>query len=253
MVTATDIFTVKDKLALVTGSTRGLGKTFACGLIDAGASVIIHGTDPNHAAQVADELGAAGSTGFRVDNPAAVADGIDKLMETWGVPDILVNNAGIQRRNPIGEFTDSDWDEIIGVNLSGVFHVTRPIATAMAKRGSGKIIMIGSVQSRLGRATISPYCATKGGVAMFAQGLAAELSPKNVQVNTLSPGYFDTDLNAALVADAEFSAWVAGRTPAGRWGDPNELIGPLLFLASSASDFVTGQNLAVDGGMTAVV
>ncbi len=248
-----DLFTVTNKLALVTGSTRGLGATLAQGLIDAGAKVIIHGTDSERAAQCAAKMGAAGSIGFRVDDPAAVAAGITEVLETFGTPDILVNNAGIQRRNPISDFTDSDWDEIIGVNLSGVFHVTRPIAAAMAKRGSGKIIMIGSVQSRLGRATIAPYCATKGGVAMFAQGLAAELSPKNVQVNTLSPGYFDTDLNAALVADPEFSAWVEKRTPAGRWGDPKELIGPLLFLSSDASAFVTGQNLAVDGGMTAVV
>lgn len=253
MVPTTEIFKVTDKIALVTGSTRGLGKTLAHGLIQAGAQVIIHGTDPVRATEVAKELGAAGAVGFRVDEPAAVTVGIEKLIAQWGVPDILVNNAGIQRRNPISEFTDTDWEDIIGVNLSGVFHVTRPIAAAMAERGSGKIIMIGSVQSRLGRATIAPYCATKGGVAMFAQGLAAELSPKNVQVNTLSPGYFDTDLNAALVADAEFSAWVAKRTPAGRWGDPQELVGPLLFLVSSASNFVTGQNLAVDGGMTAVV
>ncbi|CAB0533786.1 3-phenylpropionate-dihydrodiol/cinnamic acid-dihydrodiol dehydrogenase [Corynebacterium diphtheriae] len=223
-------FSVVDKLALVTGSTRGLGRVLAQGLIEAGARVVVHGSDAQRA-------------------EAAVSE----VIERFGAPDILVNNAGIQRRNPIEVFEDQDWDDIVGVNLSGVFHVTRPVASAMKAAGRGKIVMVGSVQSRLGRATIAPYCATKGGVAMFAQGLAAELSPFNVQVNTLSPGYFDTDMNAALVADEEFSGWVCKRTPAGRWGDPRELVGPLLFLASEASSFVTGQNLAVDGGMTAVV
>ncbi|OSQ04181.1 gluconate 5-dehydrogenase [Corynebacterium diphtheriae] len=227
-------FSVVDKLALVTGSTRGLGRVLAQGLIEAGARVVVHGSDAQRA-------------------KAATEAAVSEVIESFGAPDILVNNAGIQRRNPIEVFEDQDWDDIVGVNLSGVFHVTRPVASAMKAAGRGKIVMVGSVQSRLGRATIAPYCATKGGVAMFAQGLAAELSPFNVQVNTLSPGYFDTDMNAALVADEEFSGWVCKRTPAGRWGDPRELVGPLLFLASEASSFVTGQNLAVDGGMTAVV
>ncbi|VEH05717.1 gluconate 5-dehydrogenase [Corynebacterium kutscheri] len=246
-------FNIAGKLAFVTGSTRGLGATLAAGLIAHGAKVIIHGSNPETAQQQAAVLGAHGSVGFRVDNPEATAEAMAQLLDQFGTPDILVNNAGIQRRNPIAQFSDADWRDIVGTNLSGVFHVTRPIAAAMQQRGSGKIIMIGSVQSRLGRATIAPYCATKGGVAMFAQGLAAELSKDNIQVNTISPGYFDTDMNKALVDDPEFSAWVANRTPAGRWGNPNELIGPLVFLASDASSFITGQNLAVDGGMTTVV
>lgn len=246
-------FDVTGKLALVTGSTRGLGRTLAAGLISAGAHVIVHGSDKQRAAAVAEELGAYGAIGCPLTDAQATNAAISEMLQEYGTPDILVNNAGIQRRNPIEQFEDSDWDDIIGVNLSGVFHVTKPIAAAMKSAGHGKIIMIGSAQSRLGRATIAPYCATKGGVAMFAQGLAAELSPHNIQVNTLSPGYFDTDMNAALVADSEFTDWVCKRTPAGRWGNPQELVGPLLFLASDASSFVTGQNLAVDGGMTAVV
>ncbi|MHC9587270.1 SDR family oxidoreductase [Corynebacterium diphtheriae] len=225
-------FSVVDKLALVTGSTRGLGRVLAQGLIEAGARVVVHGSDAQRAEAAAAELGACGFMACDVRDAAATEAAVSEVIEV---------------------FEDQDWDDIVGVNLSGVFHVTRPVASAMKTAGRGKIVMVGSVQSRLGRATIAPYCATKGGVAMFAQGLAAELSPFNVQVNTLSPGYFDTDMNAALVADEEFSGWVCKRTPAGRWGDPRELVGPLLFLASEASSFVTGQNLAVDGGMTAVV
>lgn len=246
-------FGVVDKLALVTGSTRGLGRVLAQGLIEAGARVVVHGSDAQRAEAAAAELGACGFMACDVRDAVATEAAVSEVIERFGAPDILVNNAGIQRRNPIEVFEDQDWNDIVGVNLSGVFHVTRPVASAMKAAGRGKIVMVGSVQSRLGRATIAPYCATKGGVAMFAQGLAAELSPFNVQVNTLSPGYFDTDMNAALVADEEFSGWVCKRTPAGRWGDPRELVGPLLFLASEASSFVTGQNLAVDGGMTAVV
>ncbi|AEX77919.1 gluconate 5-dehydrogenase [Corynebacterium diphtheriae HC03] len=246
-------FSVVDKLALVTGSTRGLGRVLAQGLIEAGARVVVHGSDAQRAEAAAAELGACGFMACDVRDAVATEAAVSEVIERFGAPDILVNNAGIQRRNPIEVFEDQDWNDIVGVNLSGVFHVTRPVASAMKTAGRGKIVMVGSVQSRLGRATIAPYCATKGGVAMFAQGLAAELSPFNVQVNTLSPGYFDTDMNAALVADEEFSGWVCKRTPAGRWGDPRELVGPLLFLASEASSFVTGQNLAVDGGMTAVV
>lgn len=253
MSTQSALFDVSGHLAFITGSTRGLGAAFAQGLIAAGARVILHGSDPARAQQAAAALGAEGAIGFDMANKQAVATGVQELLDTYGTPNILVNNAGIQRRHPINEFPDNEWEEILGVNLGGVFHVTKPIAAAMAERGNGKIIMIGSVQSKLGRATIAPYCATKGGVAMFAQGLAAELSPQGIQVNTLSPGYFTTELNAPLVADEEFSAWVTGRTPAGRWGDPAELIGPLLFLASPASDFVTGHNLFVDGGLTAVV
>lgn len=246
-------FGVVDKLALVTGSTRGLGRVLAQGLIEAGARVVVHGSDTQRAEAAAAELGACGFMACDVRDAVATEAAVSEVIERFGAPDILVNNAGIQRRNPIEVFEDQDWNDIVGVNLSGVFHVTRPVASAMKAAGRGKIVMVGSVQSRLRRATIAPYCATKGGVAMFAQGLAAELSPFNVQVNTLSPGYFDTDMNAALVADEEFSGWVCKRTPAGRWGDPRELVGPLLFLASEASSFVTGQNLAVDGGMTAVV
>ena len=210
---STSLFDVSDRLALVTGSSRGLGRSLATALARAGARVIVHGRDR----------------------------------------DILVNNAGIQRRAPIHEFAVKDWDELMAANLSGVFYVTRFVAPAMVARGSGKIVNIASVQSRLARQTIAPYSAAKGGVAQLTAGMAADLARHGIQVNALSPGYFATEMNRDLVDDAEFTAWLTQRTPARRWGDFAELDGALLFLASDASSFVSGQNIFVDGGMTAVV
>src|SRR5699024_8575992 len=168
-------------------------------------------------------------------------------------PDILVNNAGLQRRAPLYEFAPADWDEIVDVNLSSVFYVSRWIIPGMVERGAGKIVNIGSVQSLLARETIAPYSATKGAVAQLTKGMAADLARHNIQVNTISPGYFATDMNRALVDDPDFSNWLAQRTPARRWGAPEELSGALLFLCSEASSFISGQNLFVDGGMTAGV
>ena len=164
-----------------------------------------------------------------------------------------MNNAGIQRRAPIAEFSDGDWDDLIQTNLSSVFHVARRVAPGMIARGSGKLIQVGSVQSQLARPSIAPYAATKGAVVMFTKGLCADLAPHGIQANAIAPGYFATELTQALVDDEPFSSWVRGRTPAGRWGAVEDLVGALVFLASGASDFVNGQTIYVDGGMTAVV
>lgn len=254
-----DLFSIKDKLALVTGSNRGLGYMLARGLSEAGAKVILHGRSEQKVADAAQKL--AAETGnevftavFDVTDPAATERGVAEIIEKYGVVDILVNNAGIQRRHPIAEFPADEWEDLITTNLSSAFYVTKPVAAAMIERGTGgKIVMIGSVQSKLARQTIAPYCASKGGLAMFTQGLTADLARYNIQVNQLSPGYFATEMNTALVEDKEFDAWLRARTPAGRWGDPAELIGTLIYLSSPASSFVTGQNILVDGGMTAVV
>ena len=193
------------------------------------------------------------STVFDVADSAAVDSGIGWIEQELGTPDIVVNNAGIQRRAPIAEFSDADWDDLLRINLSSVFHVARRVAPGMIARGSGKLIQIGSVQSHLARPSIAPYTATKGAVALFTKGLCADLAPHGIQANAIAPGYFATELTRALVEDEQFSAWVRGRTPAGRWGAVEDLVGTLVYLASGASDFVNGQTIYVDGGMTAVV
>lgn len=256
--TGSSLFDVAGRLALVTGSNRGLGHALARGLVEAGAHVVVHGRDEAAVAAAADGLRALGggevsTVTFDVTDARAVAAALEDLVERVGVPDILVNNAGVQRRAPFTEFDAADWDLVLATNLSSVFYVSKPVAAAMVGRGSGKIINIGSVQSQLARQTIAPYSASKGGVAMLTKGMAADLSRYGIQVNAISPGYFATEMNEALWSDPASDDWVTKRTPAERWGKLDELIGTLLFLASDASSFVTGQNIFVDGGMTAVV
>ena len=254
----TDIFSLTGRSAFVTGSSRGLGQGLALALARAGARLIVHGRDEAALETTRDlieqETGSRPAAAvFDVTDSAAVETAIGALIEQHGAPDILVNNAGLQRRAPFTEFLVSDWDDVIAANLSGVFYVSRFVAPAMVERGSGKIINIASVQSMLARQTIAPYSASKGGVAQLTRGMAADLARHNIQVNTLSPGYFATEMNRALVEDETFNSWLVNRTPAHRWGNPEELAGTLIYLASHASDFVSGQNIFVDGGMTSVV
>jgi gluconate 5-dehydrogenase len=251
-------FDLSGRTALVTGSSRGIGLALARGLLRAGARVMIHGRNTAQAASTAASLAAetGGDTKvstFDITDPAAVDDGIAEIEAAWGTPDILVNNAGIQRRAPFLEFTVADWDDLVATNLTSAFLVSQRVARGMVERGSGKIINIGSVQSKLARPSIAPYCATKGGIVMLTKGLCADLGPQGVQVNALAPGYFATELTSALVANPEFTDWVRSRTPAGRWGNVEDLVGGVIYLASAASDFVNGQTIYVDGGMTAVV
>lgn len=253
-----ELFDIRDRLALVTGSTRGLGNALARGLAEQGAHVILHGRRQEAAEEAARKL--AAETGARVDAVAfdvtdaeAVKAAIEPLIERLGVPDILVNNAGLQKRAPFNDFDPADWDAVIATNLSSAFYVSKALSPAMSERGSGKIVNIGSVQSKLARETIVPYAASKGGVALLTQGMAADLARYGIQVNCLSPGYFQTDMNQALWQDADFNAWIEKRTPAQRWGQVEELVGTLIYLCSGASNFVSGQNVFVDGGMTSVV
>lgn len=251
-------FDLTGRVALVTGSSRGIGLALAHGLAAAGATVVVHGRDAARAEVAAAGIAAATgtavrSTVFDVADAAAVDAGIGWIEHELGTPDIVVNNAGIQRRAPIAEFSDADWDDLVATNLSSVFHVARRVAPGMIARGSGKLIQVGSVQSQLARPSIAPYTATKGAVAMFTKGLCADLAPHGIQANAIAPGYVATELTRALVEDEQFSTWVRGRTPAGRWGAVEDLVGTLVYLASGASDFVNGQTIYVDGGMTAVV
>ncbi|MGJ9405015.1 SDR family oxidoreductase [Nesterenkonia aurantiaca] len=255
---AQGVFDITGQSALVTGSSRGLGRQLALALAGAGAEVTLHGRDATALEDARLEVESvsgrpAHSVSFDVTDSDQVRASLDRLVEERGTPDILVNNAGLQRRGPFQEFATQDWDDIVSSNLSSVFYVSRALVPGMIQRGSGKIINIGSVQSMLARETIEPYSATKGAVAQLTKGMAADMARHGIQVNTISPGYFATDMNRALVADEDFNTWVCQRTPAGRWGSLDELAGALLFFSSPASSFVSGQNLFVDGGMTSVV
>ncbi len=250
-------FDLTGSLALVTGSSRGIGRALARGLADAGATVILHGRDHARLDQAREELAATGgqyiTAAFDLTSTESVRSGVEAIVEAHGVPDILVNNAGMQLRAPLTEFTLDQWNTLIATNLTSAFLMAQALAPGMVARGSGKIINIGSIQSQLARPSITPYSATKGGIVMLTKGLCADLAPSGIQCNALAPGYFATELTSALVANEEFSGWVKGRTPAGRWGEVEDLAGTCVFLASRAADFVNGQVIFVDGGMSAVV
>ena len=242
------VFDVAGRAALVTGSSRGIGLALARGLAEAGCDVVLHGRDAAAVARSAGELGAR-HVAFDVTEPEAVQRGVAEV----GPLDILVNNAGIQHREPLLELSTTDWQRVLDSNLTSAFLVAREAARGMVAAGRGKIINIASLQAELARPGIAAYGAAKGGLRMLTRGMCAEWGPAGVQVNAIAPGYFATDLTRALVEDEGFSGWVRGRTPAGRWGRVEELVGALLFLASPASDYVCGQMLYVDGGMSAVV
>ena len=248
-------FRLDGRRALITGSAKGIGLELARGLAAAGATVVINDRNPEKAAHIASQLRDEGlsaeSAAFDVTDRQALGEAIEQIERRSGAIDILINNAGIQRRAPLEDFDANDWHELMRVNLDGVFHVSQAVARHMIGRGRGKIINICSVQSELGRPGIAPYAATKGAVKMLTKGMAIDLGPHGIQVNGLGPGYFKTELNQALVADETFSAWLCKRTPAGRWGEVQELGGAAIFLASAASSFVSGHILYVDGGITA--
>ena len=255
---ATDaLFDIGGRTALVTGSSRGIGRALAAGLAERGCAVVVNGRDAERLEQTRAELASSGATvhaaAFDVTDPASVTEGVAQVIESHGPIDILVNNTGMQHRAPVTEFTDEDWHRLLQTNLSSAFFVTRTVARGMVERGAGKIVNICSLQSEVARPGIAAYSATKGALKMLTKGLCADLGPHGIQVNGIGPGYFETELTAALVQDPEFSAWVRGRTPAGRWGHTDDLVGALVFLSSSASDFVNGHILYVDGGMLAVL
>lgn len=252
-----NLFDLSGKRALITGSSRGIGNLLAGGLAEYGAEIIVNDRRQAKADAVARALEAKGyraaGVAFDVTKSAEVAAAVAHIERDIGPIDILINNAGIQRRHPFTEFPEQEWDEVIDVNQKGVFIVSQQVAKYMMARRAGKIINIGSMQSELGRKTITPYAASKGAVKMLTRGMCAELAEYNIQVNAIAPGYFATDMTEALVNDEAFSSWLYQRTPAARWGKPEELIGSAVFLASAAADFVNGHMLFVDGGMLAAV
>lgn len=248
-------FDLGGRLALVTGSGSGLGLAIAQGLAAAGARVVVNGRNRaklDAALELLAEAGyAASECAFDVTDEAAVAAGVADIQGNLGDIDILVNNAAVNQRKPLGEFSLDEWRALQATNQDGAFLVTRAVLPGMQARRRGKIVNICSLASDIGRPNIVPYAVSKGALKMFTRALAVEVAPFNVQVNGIVPGFFNTEMNAALVADGEFSKWVARRTPAGRWADPPEIAGAAVFLASSAADYVTGHLLHVDGGFAA--
>ena len=247
-------FDLSGKIALVTGAYRGLGFAIATGLARAGATVVLNARKADavdEAAQALREQGLAADTSvFDVTDRAAVRAAIAAIQAKHGAVDILFNNAGIQRRGALVDFSQSDWDAVIATNLTAPFLVSQAVLPGMIAKRRGKIVHIASLMSEMARPSVVPYTAAKGGVRQLTRGMAVELAPHNIQVNAIAPGYFATEMNRALLDNAEFTAWVNKRTPAGRWGNPTEIAGLAVFLASSASDYVTGQMMIIDGGMS---
>ncbi len=251
------LFDLTGKTALVTGSARGLGRAIAEGLAQAGARVVINGTTDAGVEKTVAELKAEGidaiGRAFDVTDEAAVVAAFEAF-DAQGVGiDILVNNAGIQLRKPLVDLSLAEWQKVIDTNLTSAFLVSREAGKRMIPRKHGKVVNIGSLMSTAARATVGPYTAAKGGIKMLTQTMVAEWAQHGIQANAIGPGYMLTDMNQALVANETFNAWVIGRVPQKRWGNPDELVGAAVFLSSAASDYVNGQIIYVDGGMLAVL
>lgn len=244
------LFDLSGKRALITGASQGIGLALAKGLAEAGAEVVLNGRDAGRLAAAVAAVPGARSLAFDVTDYQAARAAVDGFEAEVGAIDILVNNAGMQRRGPLEDFPEAAFQQLLQTNIASVFNVGQAVARHMIARGAGKIINIASVQTALARPGIAPYTATKGAVGNLTKGMATDWAKHGLQCNAIAPGYFETPLNAALIADPAFNDWLIKRTPAGRWGKVEELVGACVFLASAASSFVNGQCLHVDGGIT---
>jgi gluconate 5-dehydrogenase len=248
-----NLFDLSGRLALISGSSRGIGLAMSRALASAGASVVLNGRNPTALEAAAEDLRSTGAVvsiaAFDVTNKGEVDKAVESVERSIGAIDILVNNAGMQYRSSLENYPVEKWDELLRTNLSSVFLLSRAVAPYMIARRRGKIINICSVQSELARPTIAPYTASKGALKMLTKGMCADWARYGLQVNGIGPGYFKTELNRALVEDREFTSWIERRTPAGRWGEVEELAGAVIFLAADASSYINGQIIYVDGGM----
>jgi len=257
MLAPNPLFDLTGRTALVTGSSQGIGLALARALVQAGASVVLNGRDALKleaaAASLAELGGRVITSVFDVTDADAIDREVAAIEAGFGAIDILVNNAGIQRRAPLLEMTEAQWREVLDTDLTSAFLLARAVAPGMVARGAGKIVNTCSVMSEVSRPTIANYSAAKGGLKMLTRAMAVEWARHGLQCNGLGPGYILTELNRSLVENVEFDKWIRGRTPAGRWGKPEELAGAIVFLASPASNFVNGQILYVDGGLLAAI
>ena len=254
MVSGLKLFDLSGKTTLITGSSQGIGYALAKGLAEAGSDIILNGRNIKKLRKSAELINTKQKIFqlcFDVTDYVQSKQSIDRFEKEIRSIDILINNAGMQFRSPLEDFPPEKFEQLLKTNVSSVFNVSQIVAKHMIKRGEGKIINIASVQTSLARPGIAPYTATKGAVGNITKGMATDWAKFGIQCNAIAPGYFDTPLNAALVSDNEFTAWLKKRTPAGRWGEVHELVGASIFLSSAASNFVNGHTLYVDGGITA--
>jgi gluconate 5-dehydrogenase len=257
--TASPLFDLTGRIAIVTGSSRGIGLAIASGLARAGARIVLNSVNPDRLEQtraaLANRFGeeVAAASAFDVTDQDQVRAGIDAIEASVGPIEILVNNAGLQHRQPLLDASLADWNRVITTDLTSAFLVGREVARHQLARGSGKIINICSVQTDLARPSIAPYTAAKGGLRNLTRAMTAEWADGGLQINGIAPGYIHTEMTQPLVDDKTFNDWILGRTPAARWGTVGDLIGPAVFFASPASNYINGQVLFIDGGMTAVV
>jgi gluconate 5-dehydrogenase len=251
------LFDLTGRTALVTGSSQGIGFALARGLAQAGAAIVLNGRDKAKLARAAAELSGfgarVGTAAFDVTNGAAALAGVAQIETEFGAIDILVNNAGILKRAPLLELTEQQWKDVLDTDLTSAFLLARAVAPRMIARGAGKIVNICSLMSEVGRPTTGGYAAAKGGLKMLTRAMATEWAKHNLQINGIGPGYMLTELTKPLADNPEFSRWLLARTPAGRWGVPEELVGAAVFLSARASDFVNGQIIYVDGGILAAL
>ena len=250
-----DLFSLSGRIILLTGASRGLGLAMAEAMARAGAHVVLNGRDATALNTAAATLTGAGlkaeTARFDVTDEAAATAAISDIVARHGRLDVLVSNAGIQHRRPLLEFATADWQRVIETNLTSQFVLAREAARPMVEQGKGRIIFTASIVGpRVARPTVPAYAAAKGGLDALTRAFAVELGPKGVTCNAIAPGFFATEMNSPLVADAAFTAWISGRTPLGRWGELSEIGGAAVFLASDAASYVNGHTLYVDGGMT---
>lgn len=251
----TNLFGLSGKVAIVTGASRGLGQAMALGLAQAGASVVAVGSKMENLRETMSKLEAYKTPCLALAcdqrEPAQIVQVIESTMQQFGRLDILINNAGTIRRSPAEEFSDEDWHEVIETNLNGVFRFCRAAGKIMLEQGNGKIINIASLLSFSGGITVPAYAASKGGVAQLTKALANEWADRNVQINAIAPGYFKTDNTINIRNDETRFANISARIPTGRWGNPEDLVGAAIFLASPAASYVNGHVMLVDGGWMA--